>query len=315
MKTVNKTGHLAWFDAARGVASIIVLLDHAYYIFMNRPDAVSAVLSTAAKWAVYVFFLMSGFLITLSIRKNIERNSRFDVFKYATSRVLRIYPPLIGAIAVIAAVVFIINSAGLPSINLAGRESLNFDHGDIWTALEMRRGFGATNGSLWSLYIEGQIYLIVGGVAALLWSRNLVASLGGIVALWAGTKLASDIDFFLFYAGIWTLGAAMCLVFEKRFRISLTPPRCMTTAGGFSYSLYVVHFPLLLLAASLSGRTGIVGVPLIAAMVVSVVAVIAFAHVFSLVFERSLRFRLMHNQGQSIDRHTLAVERLDARLE
>ncbi|MGJ4932309.1 acyltransferase family protein [Bradyrhizobium sp. HKCCYLS2038] len=75
-----KSSYLLWFDAARGIAAMCVLAGHGYQVFYSRSEGIElicAVLGTAATYAVYIFFAMSGYLITLSITNNIRRNSRF----------------------------------------------------------------------------------------------------------------------------------------------------------------------------------------------------------------------------------------------
>jgi peptidoglycan/LPS O-acetylase OafA/YrhL len=239
----------AWISAARGIASIIVLAAHTYYVFSyrftGRVDMPLKVLGGSAEYAVYAFFFLSGFLITLSIAKNIARNGVFDAGQYIMSRVLRIYPPLLGAILLTIAVGQIIRWFGHP-LNLPGREVYEFQASDIWTSLTMRRGFGAANGPLWSLYIEGQIYIIAGGIAMIGWCpRAYQKAIGGFAVL-LGASLARDAGHFAFYAAIWIAGAATFML-TPRFEGWPPCPSWLAATGDFSYSLYVVHFPLLLL--------------------------------------------------------------------
>lgn len=281
-----ESSHLKWFDAARGVAAIAVLLDHSYYIFFQTTGFIPSALILAGNWAVYVFFFMSGFLITLSIKKNIERSGRFNVWQYTTSRILRIYPPLIGAILVIVIVGVVIRVFNLPDIGMEGREQYAYSFSEIITALQMRRGLGVVNGSLWSLYMEGQIYVIVGGIAGVIWSKRFASILFGSAAIVVGVYCAKDIPFFLFYAGIWFAGSLAFLLVGSRFGAKTAPPRWLMKTGDFSYSLYVMHFPLLLLCLSITKKLGLAGVSIYAAMTISVILIISFAHAFAMIFER-----------------------------
>ena len=45
-----------------------------------------------SEYAVLTFFVLSGFLIALSINRNIEENGYFEWREYIISRVARIYP-------------------------------------------------------------------------------------------------------------------------------------------------------------------------------------------------------------------------------
>lgn len=90
-------------EGVRGIAAFTVALAHAYGIFiaphLGADGFMPKLLGQAAHQSVMVFFIISGLLITLSIKSNIEKNSgKFDLIKYLSSRVARIYPPLCFAI-------------------------------------------------------------------------------------------------------------------------------------------------------------------------------------------------------------------------
>lgn len=285
-----KSGHLRWFDASRGIAAIVVLIAHSFQVFRSSSfgaDALSIGSGIAAEYAVYAFFFMSGYLITLSIRNNVRRDGRFDGLEYASSRIARIYPPLIGAIIIVVGVGFIIKTLDLAPIDLPGRPAYAFDIAEIWTCLSLRSGLGVTDGPLWSLYIEGQIYIIAGGVAMIGWSRKLLPVLIGAAAVLIGLKLHKN-EWFLFYGALWLAGAVASFI--QIPSVTRAPPRWMTAAGGFSYSLYVIHFPLLLLAWSIVQTTGM-AVTNIISMLVSAAAILPISYAFSLALERPAYFK------------------------
>lgn len=110
--------HQNKFDMIRGIASIAVLLSHVAQTFLYRLLGVqhpfAHICGTLAHQAVLVFFLLSGYLITLSIVANVRRNGGLDVLEYLAARIARIYPPLIGAILIVLLVSAIIHGLALP---------------------------------------------------------------------------------------------------------------------------------------------------------------------------------------------------------
>lgn len=74
--------------------------------------------------------------------------------------------------------------------------------------LQCAGGFGNADGPLWSLFIEGQIYLIAGGTAMIVWSRRLPVALAGAVAIYIGVTRARN-EHFPLYAAIWLGGSAL----------------------------------------------------------------------------------------------------------
>lgn len=89
----------------RGIAAIIVLLGHvseAYIArFFGSDHLIFQTSGTIARHAVLIFFLLSGYLITVSIMINIRRNAYFSVVDYLSARISRIHPPFLGAIIVV----------------------------------------------------------------------------------------------------------------------------------------------------------------------------------------------------------------------
>ena len=82
MKIKIKQKTSEWFDAVRGFSAIIVLIAHLNQVF-NIPifglnGFCHLFFGILARYAVICFFILSGFLITMSILKNITINNRFD---------------------------------------------------------------------------------------------------------------------------------------------------------------------------------------------------------------------------------------------
>jgi peptidoglycan/LPS O-acetylase OafA/YrhL len=340
--------HYKRFDVVRGLAAIAVLWFHVIDIYMTRLtgyDRRLVLLSEIlARHAVLVFFLLSGYLITVSILANIRKNGRFDAVHYLTSRIARIYPPLCGAMLIILVAWALIHAFGLPGAAHYGLptdkfvavDSFSVSASDFIRALLMQDGLLVTDNPLWSLYAEFHIYLL-----AMLGAMAYCAR-GGLRYLWlcVGMLLFAIWSYlwiwFVFYALVWALGAVLALAHGATDRIRLVTrwsagaavacaivlavwfavahnydafvvnrspllpgfvvqgfcsvcyayllfssrvlnramPEALAATGNFSYSLYVIHYPLLLLGLSLTqnwmghsvGRTLVVAIASIPAM-------------------------------------------------
>ncbi|QIP01744.1 acyltransferase family protein [Bradyrhizobium symbiodeficiens] len=300
--------HTVALDAVRGCAALVVFVSHTIQIIWlpatGLGSLVHAANSFASETAVIVFFVLSGYLISLSICGNIRRNGEFAAWDYLRSRALRIYPPFLGAVAVSVAVFLVLQQLGLPGIRTplrglsdlyAARESISIDLPEIIQALALRNGLLEINGPLWSLYIEVRLY-VAAGVAAVAfqyapyaWLRIPAAVAG---ALLTSLLIGKSQPGYLLYSAWWLLGTsffvwryfgqatlaalvalllaviilarstspisvelcrlafvvALSLLMFGRWR---SAPKVAVGLGAFSYSLYLLHFPLLVAGYSL----------------------------------------------------------------
>lgn len=320
--------HQKKFDSFRGVAAIVVLLGHIVQSLMERltgPDATIVLTAgIAARHAVLVFFLLSGYLITASIRANIRKNGRFVAIDYLTARITRIYPPLVGAILLSLLVLGAIHGFdltahyGLPTDLYVAREAFTISPKDVALALVMQNGMLVADGPLWSLYMEFHLYvlamlMVMGG-----WWRLVAAVL---FAFWTGIN-----HDFAFFALVWAAGAAIAMGLRVPGWIALLAvgtsiaappmgylaqtlacvgyawlmfstrewavPKWITATSDYSYSLYVIHFPLLMLALSCTQEwmgSSWQRTVLVAGLCVPIA--LLTAHYFARVFENQKRFR------------------------
>lgn len=248
----------AGFDVARGLAALIVFMAHICQMFFwpvwgadSWPAHAS---SYAAQGAVAVFFVLSGYLITQSIQQNVKRNGIFDAGAYTASRITRIYPPLIGSIGVCVVVWAIIHGLGLP----AARATLH--PGEIGRALTMQDGMLDINGPLWSLFVEFRLYLVALAVACWWRGTGLARAPASILAIWAIMALKPQVWWCL----IWALGSLTAVLGWRVPGGDIPWPKWLTATGSFSYSLYVLHFPLILLALALSLNWAVAAVLILA---------------------------------------------------
>lgn len=308
--------HFDNLDGVRGAAAFVVLLAHlvqVHFLRFGLNTPLHLISSIASEYAVFTFFVLSGYLITHSLEMNIRRNRILRLDIYFAARIARLYPPFLFAVGISLLVFLVMELFGLPgrsvSMRLPGdiyaaRDIVHVSLGQIVSSLLMLQGLLEINGSLWSLYIEAKLYVLAGCSLALLSSGRSIFSktilafvfcLTVIAALHLNPEFAryamiwmvGSLTFYAFSdvgnrhlmlvtliiaVGIWRLYVDQAslmvisldlliaffiswLLFKRRVKI----PWFHRLADS-SYSLYVVHFPILLLLQSLLISTGIVSV-------------------------------------------------------
>ena len=104
-------------SSIRGVAAIVVATVHAFQIFTLPYFGLysNAHLATSflATYAVIAFFIVSGFMIFLSVSRHRDGDGFFNALGFFNARIFRIYPPLVASILISFAVFFIITSFDL----------------------------------------------------------------------------------------------------------------------------------------------------------------------------------------------------------
>jgi len=158
-------------NLVRLILACTVLFAHSYTLSGNGlgPLINNQHLGT---WSVYMFFCLSGFLITGS-----RLRTRFGA--YLTHRIARIYPGFLVSLVVVAFVfapiAFVHEHGTLDAFFITGPTPLHHLYANL--GLNMREyGVAGTlaevpypvawNGSLWSLYYEFLCYLAIGGLLA-----------------------------------------------------------------------------------------------------------------------------------------------------
>lgn len=302
-------------DAVRGIMALAVCVSHG--LILLAPDVPASVKdgsAVAARVAVLVFFVISGFVISLSIRRNTDRNDGFSPGAYASARAFRILPPLTVSYGIVV----------LASIGIATRainlRSLLLCFATLGTRGNLSAGI---NDPLWTLQYEIQLYVIAGLVVSGLWRRRLWPFFVAIIYLglgfrpwYAGHLTAQGAFYFAFLAGwlvdrrevVWRRPIAVALIVADAilfcsFPLSFSATRLsldslvvlaqmifaagcalllpdvarwntvLQHTGAYSYTLYIIHFPLFLLIGSQVGAStpialgSIVAIWLLAAMI------------------------------------------------
>lgn len=141
------------FDLLRLLAAIEVIFDH-YYQHLKLPLSHTALKIIYLFPGVPIFFIISGYLISASY----ERNNSLK--NYARNRALRIFPGLWSCI-LITVVIFTITG-----VNFFNKEAFAWLPsqlvGLIYTPHFLANyGYGSYNGSLWTIPIELQFYIVL----------------------------------------------------------------------------------------------------------------------------------------------------------
>lgn len=215
------------FHLIRLAAAWLVIYSHAWPITGTPGSDVVGQLThvrTAGALAVDVFFLISGFLVAASL-------SRHSVRDFLVARALRIYPALAVCVALTVLVLgpLLTTSAGYWHAPETWRYL--FSNLTLWRAEFWLPGVfealprTAVNGSLWTLPIEGRLYLalLVAGALGMLAPRRYLPAwalaLGGAAAYaWRAAPLPEHIVYLIWVTSFFITGT---LAWVLRDRIAL----------------------------------------------------------------------------------------------
>ncbi len=147
------------FDLIRLIAALQVVIHHALS-HLDVEVSSSLIIELFNFFpGVPIFFFVSGFLIS----KSYENNS--DIKEYAQNRILRIYPALIVCTFITVTSVYLTGYLSSKGISLG--EVIIWIVGQISIVQfynpDFMRGFGtgALNGSLWTITVELQFYIMI----------------------------------------------------------------------------------------------------------------------------------------------------------
>ncbi|MEU4623772.1 acyltransferase [Actinoplanes sp. NPDC023801] len=199
-------GRLAWLDALRGWAAIIVALFHVSPLVLGTTLHLRIFgVIDLGKYGVLLFFLVSGYVIPMSL----ERHG--DLRRFWVGRLLRIYPAYLLAVAV----ALTLGAAGL--MRMPGQVATETTTAILGHATMLQDLLG-TRGVVrpfWTLSFEMAFYLIVAGLFA--WRRHrdsawwaagltVVAAVGPpddlLGATAAGRRITAVVAFLLLAGGL-----------------------------------------------------------------------------------------------------------------
>ena len=230
----RRLGHQPSLDAARGVAWSVVFVAHAYN---TGPLAIG-------QPAMFVFFALSGFLITELLLEEHGRARRVSLRNFFARRSLRLLPALVVFLVVWLAVVLVAGAharwtASVPggatqpgTSPLVALEGVAGGLGYVTNWLEIAHAYSGylPLGHLWSLAVEEQFYVLwapLVALALLWWGRKGVAwvacslaalSLADATILHGGSLTLSTEMSTATRAGAFLIGAAFACAWSGRAR-------------------------------------------------------------------------------------------------
>lgn len=183
-------GRIKALDGLRAVAIIGVVLFH------MRPSALEG-----GFLGVTLFFVLTGYFITRSILRGLDRTGEFSYADYLKKRVRRLLPPIIVAIAFAAILIFAMSPALLPKVQADALPSVLFFSN--WSYIFRNVSYFAAAGlpspltHLWFTGVTMQFYVLWPILLMLLTClfRTRKGLLAGVGALMAASTLAMALLF------------------------------------------------------------------------------------------------------------------------
>lgn len=195
---VGDRAHYLALDGLRGLAAFTVMLGHIAYVWHDSPLAHGALqrglvaVARTGHPAVLLFFALSGFVLYLAYLKN----TATPYGAYLTRRFFRIYPALLGALAIALVLLVVQNPGPDPALGPWAHAQWSFQP----TVVQVLRnvlllGFTVDDSRLdpviWSLVVEVR-FSIVFPLLALIAHRNRWSILIVAVAAWVIGSLMAD---------------------------------------------------------------------------------------------------------------------------
>jgi peptidoglycan/LPS O-acetylase OafA/YrhL len=246
----------SWIKSIRGFGSLYIFIGHLLSVFiyplLGAGSGLDNFLFSTGSYLLMLFFIVSGYVITFSIYKNIEKNRYFCAKSYLSRRLARVYPPLTLALIISALVVpiaqLLSNDPSL-SLRLEGdlfvvRSHLTLDFNEYLTNFFLLHRVVEqwptinNNGPLWTLSIEFWIYMLA--MTAASWLINKRLALGLIPTIAAIFFLVCNRNvMFLNLLFIFLLGVT-CAIFQIKKLFVPTKFYLITSVLLISYAIISV---------------------------------------------------------------------------
>ncbi len=215
------------------------------HLNVNMPKGIALIWNCFR--GVPIFFILSGFLLWMSL----ERNSDFKL--YCKKRILRLYPELWGGVIVNGIIILVVYGASITVIPFLTHILCQSTILQFWTPDSLRSyGCGTPNGSLWTIGVMVQCYIVFWAVHRLLRKKKLKVQLLVFVGVVACNFLPNLTD--------WLLPE----VLSKLFRQTFVPYFWMFLFGGLmaAYFDQIIDFlkkwwPILFIVSSIISVSGI----------------------------------------------------------
>jgi peptidoglycan/LPS O-acetylase OafA/YrhL len=225
--------HSQFLNILRACAAYAVLISHLYkaYIFRKLPffHPFYFIVDALAAYAVMLFFILSGFLITYSILNITQRNQNyFNTSEYLKLRLLRLHPPLVFSLLLTLLITFIIlkfKLFGSISYFLPGDlnpiiEKINFNLGDYIASFFYLQGvfIGApptANLPLWSLSYEFWYYLFAMFIAMAVINKKWFLGFFGLLFFSFSIFYLQNYHMLILFS-VWLAGAGLACLYATK---------------------------------------------------------------------------------------------------
>ena len=169
--TRTRAGRLEFLDTVRGVAALVVALQHTSEQVWTQMLGWSHTWFRPGEFGVLAFFLCSGFIIPASLEK------RGKLGEFWIGRFFRLWPLYLSALLLV-----VIGYLVLPGLNLPAGKNPVAVFGINVTMAQVFTGYPILIGASWTLGYELVFYLLVSGLFALKVHRNSAAMATGFFA-------------------------------------------------------------------------------------------------------------------------------------
>jgi len=239
-------------DGLRTLAVVSVLLYHAE-LYIGRQQFFSG-----GYLGVDVFFVISGFLITSILLKELQQTGRISITRFYERRARRLLPALLAVTIVSLPLAwhFLLPSE-LINYSWSVLSSLIFGSNIFWHY--SLQEYGAQSSLLkpflhtWSLAVEEQYYIVFPVLLSLLFSRFrryllLVIVVGLVISfefsVWMTTR-DSSFSFYMLSSRFWELlaGATLAIMMSKQTKRLINPISSLSriaSAGGIAMIVWAV---------------------------------------------------------------------------
>lgn len=219
-------------DKLRGIASLIVFLFHLICLSSGYiPEGWLTDIFYYGKFGVHFFFVISGFVITYSMIQ--AGYGLKDFFTFLKKRLIRIEPPYLVMVVLIAGFLLFRAWSGLGAANK--------DLMPSWPQFFLHAGYLIPFSSyswlsivFWTLAIEFQFYLIFSLFLPLL-KKSVYGRVVFLLALFAGSFWMGRDDNFLYWSPVFIAGIYLALL---RFKIVNGLETAITLVAAFAFIMY-----------------------------------------------------------------------------
>lgn len=170
----RKSGYIPGLDGWRGIAILLVLMAH------DRPWSIFGYSNASwhiyGGWGVWLFFALSGYLVTDRILRDESKRGRFDIKGFYLRRIFRIQPAAVTYVAVIALLTLLGVMHERVSCLIAAvfmYENYLYHHTDLTGTWNM-------TGHFWTLAVEEHFYILL-SLCLLVFRKYRAPALGLII--------------------------------------------------------------------------------------------------------------------------------------